>query len=87
MKVLEKAIEMVAVSGKGVDNVSPIRFRLEENEELRVIKIKKIMTKDKIKLAGKVYLVFTCLVVINDIEKICEIRFDKMATTWILYKI
>lgn len=87
MKLLNQPIEMICVNGKEKDSVKPIRFRVEENEELKVVKIKKIMTKGKVKVAGRELLTFTCMVDIGDIEKICEVRFDKISTTWYLYKI
>lgn len=87
MKLLNEAIEMICVNGKGKDDVRPIRFRIEENEELKVVKIKKIMSKVKVKVAGRDLLTFTCMVSIGDIDKICEVRFDKASIIWYLYKI
>ena len=85
MKLLNKAIDMVCVFEKG--NVSPIRFRIEENKELRVIKIKKVINRGNVKVAGQEFLLFTCMVEQNNLEQICEIRFNKISTTWFLYKI
>lgn len=87
MKILNKNVECVVIfDDRG--NPSPQRIRVtDENEERQVIEISKIHKKDKIKLAGDEYLVFTCVGVINDTEKIFELRYLKKETRWILYKI
>lgn len=87
MKIINKSVECVAVfNEKGIPK--PERVRLtDENAERQVIVISKMNKMDKIKFMGDEYLVFTCTGVINDIEKIFELKYFKKETRWILYKI
>lgn len=86
MKLLNNPIEMVAVFF--TDRIRPIRFRLKDEEGYnQVIKIKHIRTTDSVKVAGVEYIAYTCIVEINSLEKICEVRFCKMTMIWYLYKI
>lgn len=86
MKVVAKNIEMIAhfdIDGK----IKPIRFRYMENNEHQVVKINKIITIDSEKYCGNKMLVYTCSAVINNIEKIFEIKYDIEGCKWILFKI
>lgn len=87
MKILNKSVECVATfNEKGIPK--PERIRLtDENGERQVIVIDRIHKMDKIKLKGDEYLVYTCTGIINDTEKVFELRYFKKETRWILYKI
>lgn len=87
MKVVAKPIEVVAWFDRaGTPN--PVRLRLEgENEESIVIKIDKIITRDKEKLAGNHMLIFNCQGCINGSQKLFEIKYELSTCKWILFKI
>ncbi len=69
MKVVAKNIEMIAYF-KSDGMISPIRFRLEEDNKREVIRINKIISTDTEKLCGNKMMVFTCSAFINNTEKI-----------------
>lgn len=85
MKVVAKEIEMIAhfVSGK----INPIKFRIEEDNKLKVIKIGKIISIDKERLCGNIMNVYTCSAEVDGIEKLMEIKYDIEKCLWILFKI
>ena len=86
MKVVAKNIEMIAyfdVTGK----IKPIRFRLEEDSRQKVIRISKIIKTDTEKFCGNKMMVYTCSAVINNVEKIFELKYDIEKMKWILFKI
>lgn len=87
MKVVAKAIEMVAwFTMDGVLN--PVRFRMkDENQAWVTIKVDKIITRDMEKYVGNERLVFRCQSVIGKIEKVYEIKYDINTCKWILFKI
>lgn len=82
MKVISKGIEVVAyfdIDG----SIKPLKFRIEENDTYKVIKIEKIIStqwEDKI-------LIFKCSSVIGDREMIFKIKYDIEKFTWILWEI
>ena len=87
MKVVAKQIEMVAwFNKKGIP--MPVRFRIEnEDESYRVIKIDKVVTMDKEKLAGNEMLVFKCQSLIDGVLTMFEIKYELSTCRWILFKI
>ncbi|OPJ63664.1 hypothetical protein [Clostridium chromiireducens] len=86
MKVVAKEIEMIA-HFKDDGNINPIRFRIEENKKLKVIKIAKIISTDIEKLCGNRIWVYKCTAVVDSVEKLFEIKYDIENCRWILWKI
>ena len=86
MKVVSKKIEMIAYFKKD-GKINPIRFRLEEENKCQVVKIERVISTDVEKLCGNKMWVFTCSAVIENIEKIFELKYDIERCSWILYKI
>ena len=86
MKVLSQNIEVICHFDK-VGKIKPIRFKIEEDSGCKVIKIEKIITTDLQKQCGNRVYVFTCMVVIDGIQKICEIKYIIEDCRWLLFKI
>jgi len=86
MKVVNKPIEMIA-HNKPDGSIRPLRFRLQEEDELQVIKVDKIFASSIGEVDGNVTYIFSCMVAIHGINHMCEIRYDLMTTKWLLYKI
>lgn len=86
MKVVAKRVEMIAYFEED-GKIKPIRFRVREDDAYKVIKIKKIITIEMEKLCGNKMWVYTCSAVINNVEKIFEIKYDIEGCYWMLYKI
>ena len=82
MKIISKKIEVVAyfdIDG----SIKPIKFRLEEDDTYKVIKIEKVISTQ---LEDKM-LVFNCSTSLGEREKIFEIKYDAEKFTWVLWKI
>lgn len=87
MKVLMKDIEVIAWFKKSGHPV-PIRFRYyDENEGNIVIKVNKVLFSEEEKLAGKRMILYRCQSVINNIERVFELKFEIDTCKWYLYKI
>lgn len=87
MKVIAKPIEMIAWFNND-GNINPIKFRLKnEYNNYQVIKINKIIKKEKEKLAGNPMILFTCSGIINSTEKIFELKYEINSGKWMLFKI
>ncbi len=86
MKIVARPVEMVAwFTQEGVPK--PVRFRLVNEEGVyTIIKIDRIVSKDKEKLAGNDMLIFKCESMIKGIQKIYEIKYELRTCKWILYK-
>ena len=82
LKVIAKPIQMIAWFNKD-GSINPIRFKIDE-EESKVIKIDRILKRDKEKLAGNVMEKFVCSSCIDGIE--FEIKYDVTKYKWILFK-
>jgi len=87
MKIIAKEIEMVSwTDTKG--NINPVRFRIaNEDESISVIKIDKVITVDKEKLAGNLMLAYKCLSVINEVDRIYQLKYELGTCKWMLFKI
>ena len=87
MKVVARPIEVVSwTDTKG--NINPVRFKIvNEDESISVVKIDKVLTIDREKLAGNLMLVFKCQSVVNGADKLYEIKYELSTCKWILFKI
>lgn len=87
MKVIAKPIEVVSwTDTKG--NINPVRFKIvNDDESISVVKIDKVITIDKEKLAGNLMLVYKCQSVVNGADKLYEIKYELSSCRWILFKI
>lgn len=87
MKVINRNVAMICwfnTSGE----ISLVRFRIEDDEgQYQVFKINRYRYDGDIREEGRVFKKYTCKVEINNIEKICEIRFYKNELKWVLWKI
>ena len=87
MKVLAKPIEMVSWTDEQ-GNIKPIRFKISNKDEsISVIKVDRVISVEKEKLAGNFMIVFTCQSVIKGAERIYEIKYELSTCRWILYKL
>jgi len=86
MKVINKPIEVIAhFMDAGV--ISPLKFRVMLEEELRVFKVDKIITRSTEKLAGNRMVVFQCQAELDGILKQFEIKYELDTMKWFLFKI
>lgn len=87
MKVVAKPIEVVSYTDDKGD-IRPLRFRIQnEDQTIKVIKIDKVITKETEKLAGNYMLVFKCQSLIDNIQRLFEIKYELQTCKWILFKI
>lgn len=86
MNIINKEIDMLAQFNKN-GSIRPIRFRIEENDEQQVIKIKTIKHVDEQGNFKQKIRKFSCDVEVNGVTKNCEIIFDLLSLEWKLYKI
>ncbi|BEP29281.1 hypothetical protein [Helicovermis profundi] len=86
MKVVYKAIDMIAWFEKD-GKIHPIKFRLKESEEDKIISIDKIRCVKTEKFGGNLMYVFECESVINSTLKIFEIKYEVNTCKWVLFKI
>lgn len=86
MKVLAMPIDMVCWFEKtGIPH--PVRFKVaREDESEIIIKVDKVITVDKERMAGNDMLIFRCQSVINNTNKAFELKYELRTCKWILYK-
>ena len=86
MKVLAIPIDMVCWFEKtGIPH--PVRFKVaREGKSEAVIKVDKVLTVDKEKLAGNDMLIFKCQSVINNAARLFELKYELRTCKWILFK-
>lgn len=85
MKVVSKSIDVIAFFEKD-GGVKPLRFRISEDEEEKVIKINRVVNREIEKLAGNVMEKFVCIASVNRVERIFEIKYELLTKKWILFK-
>lgn len=86
MKILAMPIDMVCWFEKtGIPH--PVRFKVTKDDESEtVIKVDKVITLDKEKLAGNEMLVFKCQSVMQNRERLFELKYEIKTCKWILFK-
>ena len=87
MKVLAWPIEVIVwFNNSGIP--TPLKIRMENSDELnQVIKVDRVIQFDKEKVAGNILYVFKCQSVIENIEKIYELKYELSTCKWMLFKI
>jgi hypothetical protein len=86
MKILAKEVDMVCWFEK-TGRPHPVRFKIPNADESEtVIKVDKIFTIEKEKLAGNEMLLFKCQSVINNQQKLFELKYELRTCKWILWK-
>jgi hypothetical protein len=87
MKIVSKPIEAISWSSKKGE-IRPLRFKLEEQEgQITVIKVDRIIQIERSQRAGDHAFVFTCQSEFNGTERIYALRYSLLNCTWVLYKI
>ncbi len=67
--------------------ITPIKFKLKnEDASCSVIKIDKILFSEKERLAGNYMFLYRCKSLIDDVEKIYEIKYELNSCKWQLFK-
>lgn len=81
-----KNIEMISFSNcEGI--IRPIKFRwFEDGQEAKIIKIDRILDRREEKLAGNRMIVFRAQSIIDNTEKIFEMKYEINTCKWYLYK-
>lgn len=85
MKVVNMPIDVLTWTDKD-GNIHPIRFRITEEDEYKVIKVK-VLSSEKIKQAGQYIIIYKCQSIIDYIEKVFELRYIVMEHKWVLWKV
>ncbi len=86
MEVIAKSIDVIAWFTEAGEP-SPIRFRMKnEDQSTTIIKVDKVIFKEKEKLAGNPMLVFRCQSMIDKINKIYELKYELQTCKWTLFK-
>lgn len=87
MKTIYKPVEMI-FSSSPEGQLRPYRFRIKDEEEsLHTVKVTNILSVEHTKIAGEKKQIFRCEVIINDMRKICELRYHQDKCYWELFKI
>lgn len=86
MKILMKPIEMIAwFTNDGYP--IPLRYRIaDENMADKVIKVNRILFKEEEKIAGNRMLLYRCETIINNTQKIFELKYEIATCKWFLFK-
>lgn len=85
LKLRNQHIDMISWTSKeGV--VTPVRFRLEENQETKIIRICRIIQKEQNLFGGTPTLCFRCVSIIDGCERIYEITYHCGNQKWLLKK-
>lgn len=85
MKVLMRPIEVIAWFTK--DGIpTPVKYRVNEEDNDFVIKVDRVVTRTEEKLAGNRMLIYRCQSIINSTEKVYELKYEISTCKWFLYK-
>lgn len=86
MKVIAKKIDVIGNFSKD-GTVTPIKFKIEgDDESFRIIKVDKVLYRTSEKLAGNPMIRFTCQSLINNVNRVYELKLEVMTLKWMLFK-
>ena len=84
MKSVAKSIKMIAWFDED-GKINPMKFKIEGEDEGKVIYINRILNRELEKLAGNIMWKFTCSSIIDGIENVYQIKYDLLASKWLLF--
>ena len=84
MKSVAKSIKMIAWFDED-GKINPMKFKIEGEDEGKVIHINRILNRELEKLAGNNMWKFTCSSIIDGIENVYQIKYDLLASKWLLF--
>lgn len=87
MKIIAMPIEVIAWFGSNGD-LRPLRFKyIDKKEEKSIVVVSSIIDVETTCRAGQEAIVFTCESVVNDLQRVYQLRYTLSNHTWVLYKI
>ena len=84
MKSVAKSIKMIAWFDED-GKINPMKFKIEGEDEGKLIHINRILNRELEKLAGNIMWKFTCSSIIDGIENVYQIKYDLLASKWLLF--
>lgn len=85
MKVLARPIEMIAwFNEDGLP--TPIRFKIKSESMANVVKVDKVIYREVEKFAGNHVYLYRCQSVINNTERVYELKYELKSCKWMLFK-
>jgi hypothetical protein len=86
MRILADPVEMVAwFDRKGIPH--PVRFRITSAEKfLLTIKVDKVISMEKERLAGNEMYIFKCHSVVHGAQANYELKYELSTCKWMLWK-
>lgn len=85
MKILAMPIEMIAWFNEG-GLPTPLKFKINSETPPVVVKVDKIISKVIEKFAGNNMYLYRCQSVINDLERVYELKYELKTCKWVLFK-
>lgn len=65
----------------------PLKYRLlQKDGSYTVVKVGKVISSDKERLAGNNMLIYRCQSIVHGIEKLYELKYEIATCKWFLYK-
>ena len=85
MKILAMPIEMIAWFNEG-GLPTPLKFKINSETPPVVVKVDKVLSKVIEKFAGNNMYLYCCQSVINDLERVYELKYELKTCKWVLFK-
>jgi len=86
MRTNPREVEVLASFDQS-GNVRPLRFRIEDDMgEKRTIKVDRIIQLEVEKLAGNIMIKYRCQSIMNNQERVFELKYERDTYKWYLFK-
>lgn len=85
MKILAMPIEMIAWFNEG-GLPTPLKFKINSETPPVVVKVDKVISKEIEKFAGNNMYLYRCQSIINDHQRVYELKYEFKTCKWILFK-
>lgn len=87
MKILMEPIEMIAWFTTKEKPI-PLRYRIvDENNTYKVVNVDRILFAEEEKIAGNRMILYRCESLINNAQRIYELKYEIDTCKWFLFKI
>ncbi len=86
MKILMKSVDMICVSNKD-GKISPIKYKfVGKDEQIHIVKINKILERNEERLAGNRMYIYKVMSIINNSQRVYEMKYELATCKWYIYK-
>jgi hypothetical protein len=85
MNKIDKPIDVIfTTDSAGI--IKPQYFYVDTEKGFETYVVERLIRRDNERINGERYIAFTCEIVIDNMKRLCDLKYNEDAKQWILYR-